>query len=85
MVTVASPTAQEPEAITPKPEGGVSMSREEIPAEMEPLRINVGDTIWVYHCCVEGYTEGPSTSWAGICSHVCQAHLGTKLSCALCS
>ena len=60
-VTVASPTVQEPEAITPKVEGGVSVSKEEILAEMEPLRTNVGDTRWVYHCCVEACTEGPST------------------------
>ena len=46
---VTSPTAQEPEAITPKPEGGGSVSRDEIPAEMEPLGIHVGDTRWVYH------------------------------------
>ena len=63
--TIASPTAQESEAIAPKPEGGVSVqvspslsipqSREEaIPAEMESLRVNVGDTKWVYHCCVKG-------------------------------
>ena len=82
---VVSTTAQEPEAITPKPEGGTLVFREEISAEMEPLRINVGDTRWVNHCHVEGCTEGPSTLWAAICSHVCQAHLGTKLSCALCS
>ena len=40
----ASVTAQEPKAITLKPEGGVSVSGEEIPAEMEPLRMNVGNT-----------------------------------------
>ena len=74
---VASPTAQESEAITPKPEGGTSVSKEEIPAEMEPLRINVGNTKWAYHCHVEGCPEGPSTSQAAIYSHVHQAHLGT--------
>ena len=78
MATVTSLTAQKPEAITPKPEGGASVSRKEIPAEMEPLRINVGDARWVYHCHVEGCTEGPSTLQAAICSHMCQAHLGTK-------
>ena len=85
MVRVASPIVQEPKTITPKPKGGVSVSREEITAEMEPLRINVGNTRWVHHCHVEGCAEGPSTSQAAICSHVNQAHLDTKLSCALCS
>ena len=84
-MTVASQTFQKSKAITPKPERGVSVSREEIPAEMEPLRINVGNIRWVYHCHVEGCTERPSTSWAAICSQVYQAHLGTKLSNALCS
>ena len=60
--TVVSMTAQESDAITPKPEVGASVSKEEIPAKMETLRINIGDTKWVYHCCVEGYTEGPSNS-----------------------
>ena len=62
MLTVASPTVQEPEAITPKPEGGASVSKEEIPAEVEPLRINVGHTRWVYHCHVEGCTEELSST-----------------------
>ena len=79
-VTVASLTVQEPEAITSKPGGGVSVSKEEIPADMELLRINVGNTRWVYDCHGEGCTEGPSTLWAAICSQVCQAHLGTELS-----
>ena len=69
MVTVASPTVQEPEVITPKNKGGAPVSKEEIPAEMEPLRINVGHTRWVYHCHVEGCTEGSSNSQAAICSH----------------
>ena len=83
MVTVASPAAHEPKAIAPKPEGDASVSREEIPGKMEPLRINVGNTRWVYCCHMEGCTEGPSNSWASICPHVHQTHLGTKLSCAL--
>ena len=41
MVMVASPTALEPKAITPKPEGGVSVSREEIPAEIEPMGVSL--------------------------------------------
>ena len=89
--TVSSPNAQVSEAIVPKPKGGgsvhgsphlsISQYKEEaIPAEMESLRINVGDTKWVSCCCVKGCTEGPSTSQAAICTHVCQAHLDTKLS-----
>ena len=85
MVTVSSPTVQEPKAITPKSEGGVSVSREEIPAGMVHMRINVDNTRQVYCCHVEGCTEGPSTSWAAICSHMHQAYLDAKLSCALCS
>ena len=53
--TVSSPTVQELEAIAPKPEGGVSVwgdphlpipqpTGEATPVEVEPLRINVGDT-----------------------------------------
>ena len=82
--TVASLKAQEPKAITPKPEGGTSVSKEEIPAEMEPLRKNVGDTKWVYHSHMEECPEGPSTSQAAICSHMCQAHMGIKLPCPSC-
>ena len=59
MATVASTTAQEPEDITPRPEIGTSLSREEIPAEMEPLGINMGNIRWVYHCHAGGCTEGP--------------------------
>ena len=80
-VTISSLTAQGFEAITPKSEGGTSVSKEEIPAEMVPLRINVGNTKWVYHCHVEGYPERPSNSQAAICSHMCKAHLGNKISC----
>ena len=71
--TVASPTIHKFEAIATKPEGGVSVwkgpslsipqSREEaIPAEFEPLGVNIGDTKWVYCCHVEGCSERPSTS-----------------------
>ena len=83
-MTAASPTVQEPEAITPKPKGDASVSKEEIPAEMEPWRINVGNTRWVYYCLVEGCIEGPSTFQVAIWSHMHQTHLGTKLSCAFC-
>ena len=42
-------------AATPAPE-------EDIPAHMQPLRIQVGGTKRVYQCWVEGCKEGPSTS-----------------------
>ena len=52
---VSSPTVQESEAIAPKLEIGVSVQKgpslsmpqskeEAVPTEMEPLRVNVGDT-----------------------------------------
>ena len=52
-----------------------------IPAEMALLHINIDDTKHIYHCWVEGCWEGPLTSCTTICAHVCQAHLGMKLSC----
>ena len=55
-----------------------------IPAEMATLCINVGDTKQIYHCQVEGCPEGPLSSNVTICAHVCQAHLGMKLSCPSC-
>ena len=50
-------------AATPAPEG-------DIPAHMQPIRIQMGGTKHVYHCQVEGCKEGPLTSWAAICAHV---------------
>ena len=61
-VTVTSPTVMQPKAITSKLKGGASVSKDEKSAEMEPLRINVGDTKWVYCCHEEGCTEGTLTS-----------------------
>ena len=59
-------------AATPAPEG-------DIPAHMQPLRIQMGGTKHVYQCWVEGCKEGPSTSWAAICAHVRKVHLGVRL------
>ena len=67
----ASPVA------TPAPEG-------DIPAHMQPLRIQIGDAKCVYQCQVEGSKEGPPTSWAAICAHVRKVHLGVRLVCSLC-
>ena len=64
-------------AATPAPEG-------DIPAHMQPLRIQMGGTKHVYQCQVEGCKEGPLTSWAAICAHVRKIHLGVRLVCSLC-
>ena len=55
-----------------------------IPANMTPLHVNVGATKRVYCCLVEGCHQRPLASHVAICSHVCRAHLGVKLSCPLC-
>ena len=75
---VGQATVSASPAATPAPEGN-------IPAHMQPLRIQLGGTKWVYQCQVEGCKEGPSTSWATICAHVRKVHLGVRLVCPLCS
>ena len=65
-------------AATPAPES-------DIPADMQPLRIQLGGTKRVYQCWVEGCKEDPSTSQAAICTHVQKVHLGVGLVCLLCS
>ena len=54
------------------------------PADMQPLRIQLGGTKRVYQCRVEGCKERPSTSRAAICAHIWRAHLGMGLVCPLC-
>ena len=50
-----------------------------IPTHMTPLCLNVGGIKRVYKCHVEGsISEGPSTSQAAICPHVCCDHLGVR-------
>ena len=56
-------------------------SEEAIPVHMQPLCIQLGGVKWVYRCQVEGCREGPSTSHATICAHVCKVHLGVGLVC----
>ena len=65
-------------AATPAPES-------DIPADMQPLRIQLGGAKRVYQCQVEGCKEGPSTSWAAVCAHIRKVHLGVGLVCLLCS
>ena len=78
--------------ISPRTQGGIfeqggpslhipKPKEPDIPAKMAPLHVNIGDTKWVYHCQVEGCPKGPSSSHAAICTHMCHAHLGMKLSC----
>ena len=64
-------------AATPAPEGVIL-------AHMQPLRIQLGGTKWVYQCLIEGCKEGPSTSQAAVCTHVRKVHLGVRLVCSLC-
>ena len=51
------------------------------PTEMIPLYINVGDEHQVYCCQVEGCPEGPSSSHATICSHVCCTPIWSQIWC----
>ena len=55
----------------------------EIPAEMQPLHIQLGGIKRVYRCQVEGCREGPSTSHATMCAQMCKVHLGVGLVCPL--
>ena len=71
-------TVSVPAAATPAPEGN-------IPADMQPLRIQLGGAKRVYQYWVEDHKEGPSTSWAAICTHMRKVHLGVGLVCPLCS
>ena len=75
---VGTASISAPAAATPAPES-------DIPADMQPLRIQLGGTKRVYQCWVEGCKEDPSTSWAAICAHVRKVHLRVGLVCPLCS
>ena len=75
---VGQATVSTSSAATPAPE-------EDIPAHMQPLRVQVGGTKHVYQCWVEGCKEGPSTSRATISAHVRKVHLGVGLVCPLCN
>ena len=74
----SDPAGQATVSTPPAPEGN-------IPAHMQPLRIQLGGTKWVYQCQVEGCKKGPSTSWATISAHVQKVHLGVRLVCPLCN
>ena len=77
----------EPEASVPIEQASESTSstapsvEREIPANMQPLHIQLGGIKKVYQCQVEGCREGPSTSQATICAHVFKVHLGVGLVC----
>ena len=93
-VTIPQPPLQEstgPEASDPEGQATVSTSpaatpapEEDIPAHMQPLRVQMGGTKCIYQCQIEGCKEGPSTSWATISAHVRKVHLGVRLVCSLC-
>ena len=80
--------SKEPEASVPAEQAldftsstAPSVLEEEIPAHMQPLCIQLGGIKRVYRCQVEGFKEGPSTSHATICVHVCRVQLGVGLVC----
>ena len=77
---VSDPAGQ---ATGPPSPAALSALEEAIPAHMQPLQIQVGGIKWVYKCQGEGCKEGPSTSWATICTHVRKVHLGVRLVCSL--
>ena len=93
--TISHPPPQEskePEASVPAKQALESTSstapsvlEREIPANMQPLHIQLGGIKRVYRCQVEGCREGPSTSHATICTHMCRVHLGVGLVCPLCN
>ena len=59
--------------------------KREIPANVQPLHIQLGGIKCVYRCQVEGCREGPSTSCVTICAHMHKVHLGVGLVCPLCN
>ena len=80
------PKAMDPvgPATMPAPVAAVPATKGDIPADMQPLRIQLGGAKRVYQCRVEGCKEGPSTPHAAICSHIRRVHLGVGLVCPLC-
>ena len=82
----SGPKAMDPVGPTtmPAPVAAAPATEGDLPVDMQPLRIQLGDTKRVYQCWVEGCREGPSTSRAAICSHIRRVHLGMGLVCPLC-
>ena len=66
-------TEQASEAASP---AALPASEEALTTHMQPFCIQLGGIKRVYRCQVEGCKEGPSTSHATICMHVCKVHLG---------
>ena len=73
---VLGPAEQAPESTSST---ATSVLEGEIPANMQPLHIQLGGIKHVYQCQVEGCREGPSTSHATICVHMQRVHLGVGL------
>ena len=94
--TVSHLPPQEPTGVAPKASNpateiveqaseAVSPASEEVlSANIQPLHIQLGGIKRMYRCWIEGCTEGPSTSHATICAHVCRVHLGVGLVCPSC-
>ena len=99
--TISKLPPQESEKVKPKPSAlaaeGSRLAQEApslavsqalevaIPTHMTPLCLNVGGIKRVYKYQVEGCSEGPSISWASICTHVHCDHLGVRLPCPSCT
>ena len=57
----------------------LQLQRKPSPPICNPFTFSWRGINWVYQCWVEGCKEGPSTSHATICAHVCKVHLGVGL------
>ena len=72
-------------ATVPAPVAAPPATGGNIPADMQPLWIQLGGTKRVYQCWVEDCKKCPSTSRAAIHAHIRRVHLGVGLVCPLCS
>ena len=57
----------------------------DIPADIAPICINVGDTQWVHCCLAEGCSEEPSTSHATQSVLMCTVPIWAQTCCAPCA
>ena len=83
---VSAPVVEEVKLALEAPSLAVLQALEvAIPTHTAPLHLQLGGVKRVYKCCVEECSEGPSTSHAAICAHVCGDHLGVRLACPSCA
>ena len=81
----AAPEASVP-AVREVPSSAVSQTLVvAIPTHMAPLCLQLGVSRGSIHARVERCSEGPSTSHATICVHMCMHHLGLRLACPSCA